>query len=303
MRSGTKSQRWFNTWAIHNAGVHQRAKVPADSWLRFTIWMFNWSSQEDVFGVSDGPHHKWVGIDPLGGYDPFSPNIVWGNEDQTMDSWVQLGVIAQAKGEWVTVFVREQPEYSSKHNDVLLDDAELYTIPAPPGGVVVQPVASAVRAVKGDNTTAEKAVEIGPAALSARIDAGSEKYQYYKFKFPGGDVPYKISIQASPDDGGLLTDKFTFRVYGPRAGNVYARSGYQRGLRPNVTGNLIAGEPGWYVVQVVNQNPANAIDYRIWLTAKGLIAEVASELATPIPAAAPLPAGAPAVAPPAPGVP
>src|SRR5438477_2502510 len=37
--SGAKSQRWFNSWAIHNAGVYQRIAVPPGAWLRFSIWM------------------------------------------------------------------------------------------------------------------------------------------------------------------------------------------------------------------------------------------------------------------------
>jgi hypothetical protein len=300
-RSGSKSQRWFNTWAIHNAGVYQRVNVPADSWVKFSIWMFNWSSQEDVFGVSEAFHHKWVGIDPNGGVDPFSPNVVWGNEDQTMDVWVQLGVIARAKGETVTVFVRETPEYSVKHNDVLLDDAELVVIAPPPGGVAVQPIAAATRSAdKADNTTAEKALELGRNAIAATIPGGGgEQYQYYKFKYPGGDdTPYRINIQASPDDGAVLS-KFNFRVYGPRQGNVYVTGGQQRGLRPNVAGDLLVGEPGTYVVQVSNTNPM-PISYRIWLTGKGVVGEVAAE-AAPTPTVVSNPATAPPPTVPGPG--
>jgi hypothetical protein len=287
--SGHKSQRWFNTWAIHNAGIYQRVKVPADSWLRYSIWMFNWSSQEDVFGVSEAFHHKWVGIDPTGGTDAFSPNVIWGNEDRTMDVWVQIGVIAKAQGEYVTVFVREQPEYPVKHNDVLLDDAELFVIPPPAGGVVVQPVSAATRsAAKADNTTAEKALEISRTATQATIPGGTgdTKYSYFKFQYPGGDnTPYKINVLTAQDDA-ATSGKFGFRVYGPRAGNVYVTSGGQRGLNPNVTGDLLIGEPGWYVVQVYNSGPT-AVDYRIWLTGKGIIGEVAADEPTPVPAPAP----------------
>jgi hypothetical protein len=289
--SGSKSQRWFNTWAIHNAGVYQHLKVPPDSWLKFSIWMFNWSSQEDVFGVSEAFHHKWVGIDPTGGVDPFSPNIVWGNEDRTMDVWVQLGVIAPAKGDTVTVFVRETPEYSVKHNDVLIDDAELVVVPAPAGGVAVQPVANATRSAENaDNGTPEKALELGRTALLATLPGGDEgHYAYYKFSYPGGEVPYRVNIQASPDDGALLS-KFSFRLYGPRQGHVYATGGAQRGLRPNVVGDLLVGEPGTYLVQVFNTNPT-PVEYRIWLTGKGIVGEVAAE-----PAATPTVAANPATA-------
>lgn len=277
MHDGNKSQRWFNSWAIHNAGVSQRVRVPADSWLRFSIWMFNWSSQKDDFGVSEAFHHKWVGIDPTGGSDPFSPNIVWGNEDRTMDVWVQLGVIAQAKGEYVTVYVRETPEYSVKHNDVLIDDADLVVIPAPTGPVV-QPVAQASQKAL-DNDKPENAVPISrvPTNGTLAADNGS-RYVYFKFDYPGGDLKYKINVQAVPDDANVLRN-VNFRVYGPTAARVYARSGTQPGLSPNVTGDLPPSESGTYLVQLFNANPGTAVDYKIWLTGSGLIGEVESTTA------------------------
>lgn len=286
---GNKSQRWFNTWAIHNAGLYQRVKVPADSWLRFSIWMFDWSSESDVFGLSDSFHHKWVGIDPTGGTDPFSPEVVWGREDRTMDLWDELAVIAQARGDTVTVFVRETPEYSVKHNDVLVDDAALVTIP-PPVGPVVQPLAVASRTAPADNVRPDRAAPIGRittlGTLAPRQDA---TYQYFTFDYPGGDLGYTINIQASPDRAPVLAN-VGFRVYGPTLGKVYARSGTQAGLTPNVTANLASTEAGTYLVQLYNENPGVAVDYRIWLTGKGLTGEAALEpTAVPSPAPSALP--------------
>jgi hypothetical protein len=290
---GAMSQRWFNSWAIHNAGVYQRVAVTPGSWLRFSIWMFNWSSQNDDFGVSEGYHHKWVGIDPTGGTDALGPNVIWGNEDRTMDVWVQLGVIAQAQADHVTVFVRERPEYSIKHNDVLIDDASLFVIPdqtAP----VVQPVANATRKAS-DNDKPENAVAISRVPTSGTIASGDgSKYLYFKFEYAGGDLKYKINVQATPDDGNVLKN-VTFRVYGPNGTKVYAKSGYQKGLRPNVVADLGTSEPGTYVVQLANSNPGTPVDYRIWLTGKGLVGEVAESVApTSAPAAPVVPAPAPA---------
>jgi hypothetical protein len=273
MKSGAKSQRWFNTWAIHNAGLYQSVTVPRNGWLRFTIWMFNWSSQADVFGVSDGFHRKWVGIDPSGGTDPFSPNVVWGNEDRTMDTWVQLGVVAQARGDRVTVFVREQPEWSVKHNDVLIDDAELVAVPAP-SGAVAQPVAQGIREVAGENATPEGAVAISGRPTRARL-AGlpGGAYAYFTVEYPGGERLHTINVQASPDDPGLL-QRFRFRVYHPSSGRVVAESGYVHGGRPNVLADLIGREGGRYLIQVVNEHPGGGVvEYRIWLSGQGVVAE------------------------------
>jgi hypothetical protein len=280
MHSGAKSQRWFNTWAIHNAGLYQSVSVPANAWLRFTIWMFNWSSQEDVFGVSDGFHHKWVGIDPTGGADPSSPNIVWGNENRTMDAWVELGVVAQARGDRATVFVREQPEYSVKHNDILVDDAELVAVPAPTGQVV-QPVAGAVQAAPTDNHTPDKAVTLSALPATASLSGSpSGSYAYFALEHPGGDILRTINIQATPSDARILS-KFHFRVYHPTSGKVVAESGYVNDGRPNVLSDLIVPEKGRYLVQIVNENAGESVDYRIWLSGPGVVAE-APAIFTPV---------------------
>lgn len=299
---GHKSQRWFNTWAVHDAGVYQRVKVPANSWLRFTIWMFNWSSQLDTFGVSESFHRKWVGIDPTGGTDAFAPTVIWGNEDRTMDVWVHLGVIAQAQGDAVTVFVRETPDLPVKHNDVLIDDASLVVIP-PPAQPVVQPVAVGEKKAT-NNDTPQNAVMIGRVATSGALagDVGG-KYAFFKFELPEGASNYKVNVLASPDDSASL-GKFGFRVYGPTTNKVYAVSGgLQKGMTPNISADLPpTAEPGTYVVQLYNANPTTTVRYRIWLTGKNLVGEVAEATPTPAaePVAAPVPA-APAV-PAAPGV-
>jgi hypothetical protein len=129
--SGAKSARWFNIWAIHNAGLYQRVEVPENAVVQFSIWMLSWSAEGDAFLQSDSWHHRAVGIDPTGGTDPFSPAIVWGPDDATMDRWTQLSVTAQARGRFVTVFTREQPDWPVKHNDCLVDDASLTVVSLP----------------------------------------------------------------------------------------------------------------------------------------------------------------------------
>src|SRR5207237_10122828 len=101
------------------------------AWLRFSAFVFSWSSQADQFGRSDGVQRRWVGIDPDGGTDAFDPRIVWSSSEATMDRWASVSVVAQARRDRVTVFVGTQPEFAVKHNDILLDDAELVAV-APP---------------------------------------------------------------------------------------------------------------------------------------------------------------------------
>jgi hypothetical protein len=244
--SGRWSARWFNIWAIHNAGLYQRVAVPRGARLRFAIWVLSWSSQNDQWLVSESWQHRWVGIDPTGGTDPFSPSIVWGRDDATMDQWVRLSIEATALAESATVFVREQPDWPVKHNDCLVDDAELVVL-APPE-TAPSPVDAGRPDAAPDATTGE---------VSGTLAA---EHSYVRFISPGFGRLHTVNVQVSSLDG------VGFRVYGPTAGRVYAHGGAQSGLVPNLSADVVADQAGEYLVQLHQVAPARPIAYRVWIT-------------------------------------
>ncbi len=132
VRSGRYAQKMFTLFSTHTAGLYQRVAVPEGSQVKFSIWVVVWSSS-----VSD-PHHStlpgkyWlsVGIDPYGGTDPFSDQIVWSGGVEHYDEHVWLSVAAVAQADHVTVFTKAAPEWCVKHNDSYWDDARL-VIPLP----------------------------------------------------------------------------------------------------------------------------------------------------------------------------
>jgi LysM repeat protein len=109
-------------------------------------------SEADNASVSDrsGTLNMRIGIDPTGGTNPYSPNIVWSGYQQPFDAYAQFSVQAQAQGDKVTVFTfsapsvnPNSPEYGFKHNDIYWDDASLVVVgggaapavaPPPSGG-------------------------------------------------------------------------------------------------------------------------------------------------------------------------
>ena len=145
IHSGSNSQKYFTFWSVHEAGVMQTVSVPPGSVLRFSAWMHAWSTNQD--GRQEFPDsylssgqtnmHMKVGIDPCGGEDPWSPNIVWSPEHDTYDQFGYYEVRATAQCDKVTVYTHSMPEKAMKHNDVYVDDAELVVIDA---SSVVQPV-------------------------------------------------------------------------------------------------------------------------------------------------------------------
>jgi len=124
-RSRPASQMMFNWSATHTAGFYQQASVPPGSWVTFSIWVQVWSN------LIDDPHESTlpgdyvvsVGLDPTGGTDWRSQDIIWSDPVTHYDEFIQLSVTAQAIGHTVTVFTRGAPVWPVKHNDSYWDDA------------------------------------------------------------------------------------------------------------------------------------------------------------------------------------
>ncbi len=136
VRSGTDAQKYFTFWSTHEAGVLQTVSVPPGSTLRFDVYMHAWSSNTDMSEfnpktfLSSGQTsmHMKVGIDPYGGDDPWSSNVIWSLEHDSYDQYGYYEVRAVAQSDKVTVFTHSMPDKAMKHNDVYIDDAELVVV-------------------------------------------------------------------------------------------------------------------------------------------------------------------------------
>lgn len=134
IHSGTFAQKFFTTFSTHNAGFLQQVAVPVGSKVTFSIWVQVWSSTfYDVDSVKDpGNYRVYVGIDPTGGTDWSSGNIVWSEPQVQYNTWMNLSVSTTAKAGTVTVYTRGQPEFRVQYNDSYWDDACLTLVrPAP----------------------------------------------------------------------------------------------------------------------------------------------------------------------------
>ncbi len=93
-------------------------------------------------GMTESKVIRQVGIDPYGGTDPRSSNIVWSGEYRGSGKCARpcpadLGVDAHARSDKITVFLRARSEYTDSHVDVYFDSAGLQENGAPP--IVVAP--------------------------------------------------------------------------------------------------------------------------------------------------------------------
>ena len=124
IHSGNWAQKFFSTYATHNAGILQQVKLPAGSKLTLSAWVQAWSSQDpnpDTV-VEPGNYRVYIGIDPYGGTDWSSPNVVWSPASLEYNTWLHLEVKATAQAGTITVFLRGQPEFRDQFNDSYWDD-------------------------------------------------------------------------------------------------------------------------------------------------------------------------------------
>ena len=132
IRSGANAQKYFTFWSNHEAGMYQVVGgITPGQRLFFTAHMHAWSTSNNEL-TSSGQHtmNLRVGIDPTGGTDAFSPNVVWSPAGNAYDVFAPFSVEAVARSGQVTVFTYSRPIWPLQHNDVYVDDASLVVLGA-----------------------------------------------------------------------------------------------------------------------------------------------------------------------------
>jgi LysM repeat protein len=154
VNSGRYSQKYFNSYATHDAGLLQTVDVPSGAILRFSAWVQTWSSGGDNPAeiTSPGDYQVSIGIDPAGGTNPLGDSVVWSSPQLANNSWIQQSVYAQATGSRVTVFTRGTPLYRVKHNDSYWDDLNLIQVSEIPQAPVETETASQTEATPSTYT-------------------------------------------------------------------------------------------------------------------------------------------------------
>jgi len=170
------SQKWGSSYYVYIAGVLQQVGgiVPGTR-LQFSAntQAFNCSNDKGCFGpfgrvgysYEPGDNNLRVGIDPTGGTNPFSTNIVWSAPANPLDAFTLQSVEAVAQSDKVTVFVWSAPQYAQKHLETFVDNASLVATgqgavpvtptgaPTPASGTAV-PDAKTYAVVAGDSLSA-----------------------------------------------------------------------------------------------------------------------------------------------------
>ena len=134
LRDGKEAQQYFTFFSTHEAGIMQSVEVIPGLTYCLSGWGHSWSAQDDddaISGPEDGQLHQKVGIDPTGGTDWMSEDIVWSDQDVhplgriQYDEYGLFTVTQKTDSSKVSVYFYSQPEFAVKHNNVYWDDTYL----------------------------------------------------------------------------------------------------------------------------------------------------------------------------------
>ena len=132
---GYYSGKCFTYFRKQNAGYLQVVRnIPPGSVVEGSFYAHAWSCDhfEDNALSCAEPYAFYfqVGIDPNGGTDPFSSNVVWSNPYYHYDEFGLVGPVQATVGEAgaATLFTRAYAKWKLQHNDAYVDNASLKLI-------------------------------------------------------------------------------------------------------------------------------------------------------------------------------
>jgi LysM repeat protein len=174
------AQKWGSSFYVYIAGVYQPISgITPGARLQFSAFTqaFNCSDDHGCFGSTGrtgysyepGENNLRVGIDPTGGTNPFSSNVVWSSYANPLDAYVQQAVEAVAQSDKVTVFVWSAPQYPEKHLETFVDSASLVVTGQGPAPTAVATQAAQPTQPAGTPTPT---VTISPNAATYTVVAG-----------------------------------------------------------------------------------------------------------------------------------
>jgi len=129
VRNGSFAQMFWTQGRLFNAGIYQvigstgspaLARVIAGRTFTAHVWMY--SIYEAAGGtIQDDKILKRVGLDPYGGTNAYSSNIVWTPWQGQDESWVQINCKAEARSSQITLFIEAYNASIGYQDQVYID--------------------------------------------------------------------------------------------------------------------------------------------------------------------------------------
>jgi hypothetical protein len=116
-----------------DAGIYQQVSVTQGKGYSFSGWLVSecGGSYSGNYCTGETYMAKMLGLDPYGGTDPLSPNVVWVENRANIDAtrWLSMYLGTTAKSSVLTVFVRIRSPYQHSGNQALVDAMSLVESP------------------------------------------------------------------------------------------------------------------------------------------------------------------------------
>lgn len=151
------SQRFWSNGDRFTAGLWQQVGgvTPGATYLAGLVWAPHGDQCENCI-------ERKIGLDPTGGIDPTSPNIVWGAATYDRKPFDIIRTRAVARSSTITVFIRVHNPMSHGIDEVFLDGAWLYQDTSVPPVSAPDPVSGAEVAVAAPPPPTETPVPASP---------------------------------------------------------------------------------------------------------------------------------------------
>lgn len=133
INNGKYAALFFTYYRNQDGGFYQVVNgLEPGATVQASAYAHGWSCDETNDGLScDDPWNMTfqVGIEPNGAADPFSPNVVWSEEQPSPDEYRRIGPVTATVGPngSVTVILRSKTKWPLQHLDAYWDDASLVT--------------------------------------------------------------------------------------------------------------------------------------------------------------------------------
>ncbi len=257
--SGNRSFNIARGGGTFTAYVYQQVDVMPNTDIQGGSW---------VYIENDTNSQARAGIDPLGGSDPYSPNVVWSDWTGRHYRWVQVNVGTRTKGSRATLFLFTTQTKPTLRNGVYWDDAFLNgeagqpaapsaANPATPTGSVTAKIQVYVRRGPGQNFP--RIGKINPGETFALVE---ESGDWYKIDFngqPGFVSKQYAELSGAAPQAPAATTIPTTTGASPSVSALKFTANYLLRLRsqPNASAETIATVPYKTVLQAIGRSTDN----------------------------------------------